>query len=71
MEMKAPVFFSDVITCKMSRAFYFKSIYFNTSKMQMHAEAYSICNNIKVEDSALLLSVTAPRQIFQFPGALQ
>lgn len=50
MEMLAPAFFSDVIMCKMSRAFYFKSLYFNTSKMQMHAEEQSICNNIKVED---------------------
>lgn len=50
MKMLAPAFFSDVIMCKMSRAFYFKSMYFNASKMQMHAEEHSICNNIKVED---------------------
>lgn len=50
MEMQASVFFSDVIKCKMSKTFYFRSIYFNTSKMQMHAEEHSICNNIKVED---------------------
>lgn len=50
MEMLAPAFFSDVIMCKMSWAFYFKSMYFNTSKMQMHAEEHSICNNIQVED---------------------
>lgn len=78
MEMLAPVFFSDVIMCKLSRAFYFTSMYFNASKMQMHAEEHSTCSNIRVEDFqallsllALLPSATAPRQIFQFPGALQ
>lgn len=69
METQGPVFFSDVIMCKMSRAFYFKRIYVNTSKMQIHAEEHSICNNVKVEDFWALLSllalpppVIAPRQ---------
>lgn len=77
MEMQTLVFLSAVITHKMSRAFYFTSMCFNTSKMQMHAEEHSICNNIKVEDFRALLSlftllpyITAPRQIFPFPGAL-
>lgn len=60
MEMQTPVFLSAVITCKMSRAFYFTSICFNTSKMQTHAEEHSICNNMKVEDFWALLSLFAP-----------
>lgn len=71
-------FFSDVIICKLSRAFYFRSMYFNVSKMQMNAKKHSICNNIKAGGFqallsllALLPSAAAPRQLFQFHGGLQ
>lgn len=48
MEMQAAVSFSEVVACQVSRTFYFRSMYFSTSKMQMHAEEHSVCKETKV-----------------------